>query len=300
MAGIAQVSQMVLFARVVDAGNFSNAARTLGLTRAAVSKRIAGLEAEIGAQLLHRTTRQMSLTEIGRAFYERCARIAAEVEAAERAVAALQGAPRGRLRVSAPVTFGRRYLSPLVSDFLERQPEVQVDLALSDSATAIPEGFDLAIRIARRPEAGCVVHRLAPSRHVVCASPEYARERSLPSDPDELRRHNCLLYSSLETPGLWRFRERKTVRVSGNFAVDHGESLRQAVLDGLGVAYMPTFLVGPDVAAGRLLTALDEWALSTNQIFALYPRGPTLTPKLRAFLEHLLERFRDGPPWEHA
>ncbi len=300
MAGVAQVSQMVLFARVVEAGNFAAAARAHGLTRAAVSKRIAGLEAEIGAQLLHRTTRQMSLTEIGRAFYERCARIAAEVDEAERAVAALQGAPRGRLRISAPGTFGRRYLSPLVSGFLELYPEVQIELALSDTAASIPEGFDLAIRIARRADASCVVHRLAPSPHVVCAAPEYARRNGLPDRPDALRGHNCLLYSSLETPGLWRFRERKSVRVSGNFSVDHGESLRQAALDGLGIAYMPVFLVGPDVAAGRLVTALDDWALSTNSIFALYPRSPTLTPKLRAFVEHLLERFRSGPPWERA
>jgi DNA-binding transcriptional LysR family regulator len=291
---------MVLFARVVDAGNFASAAKALGLTRAAVSKRIAGLEAEIGAQLLHRTTRQMSLTEIGRAFYERCARIAAEVDEAERAVAALQGTPRGRLRISAPVTFGRRYLGPLVSAFLEGQPEVQVDLALSDSAAGLPEGTDLAIRIARRPDAGFVVHRLAPSRHLVCAAPEYARQNGLPSRPDDLRRHNCLLYSSLETPGLWRFRDGKSVRVSGNFSVDHGESLRQAVLDGLGIAYMPGFLVGPDVAAGRLVSALDDWVLSTSAIFALYPRSPALTPKLRAFVELLLDRFRQGPPWERA
>ncbi|MDH3520002.1 MAG: LysR family transcriptional regulator [Myxococcales bacterium] len=293
--------QMVLFARVVEAGSFAAAAKTLGQTRAAVSKQIGSLEERIGAQLLNRTTRTMHLTEIGAEFYARCARVAEETEEAERAVASLQGAPRGALRIAAPVTFGRRYLAPLVAPFVARHPDVTIDLCLRDAPTDIvEEGFDLAVRIAPRADAALVSRCLAESRHVVCGAPDYFARRGIPSAPEDLRSHNCLVYSSLPMPRLWRFQRGKSVRVKGSFAVNHGESLRQAVVDGLGLAYMPTFIVGRDLLEGRLVTALDAWVQSNQKVFAMYPHNRNLAPKVRVFVEFLTERFQPSPPWECA
>jgi DNA-binding transcriptional LysR family regulator len=284
---------MVLFARVVEAGSFAAAAKRLGQTRAAVSKQIGALEERIGAQLLQRTTRTMHLTEIGAEFYARCARIAEEAQEAERAVASLQGAPRGLLRIAAPVTFGRRYLAPLVAPFAARHPDISIDLALSDAPLeGAEDGFDVAIRIASRADAALLSRCL-----VVCASPEYFARHGMPRLPEDLRNHNCLVYSCLPTPRLWRFRSGKSVRVNGNFAVNHGESLRRAVVDGMGVGYMPTFIVGPDLVEGRLVSALDAWAQSKQKVFAVYPRNRNLAPKVRVFVDYLAESFAPSPPW---
>jgi DNA-binding transcriptional LysR family regulator len=290
---------MVLFARVVEAGSFSAAARALGQTRAAVSKQIASLEERIGAQLLQRTTRSMHLTEIGAEFYARCARIAEEAVEAELAVASLQGAPRGALRIAAPVTFGCRYLAPLVADFLDAHAEISIELSLSDAEPDLADGgFDVAVRIAPRPEAGLVARLLAPSPHVLCAAPAYWARRGVPKIPDDLRGHECLLYSSLATPRVWRFRNGRSVRVSGRFSVNHGESLRHAALDGVGVAYMPEFLVGSDLAEGRLVSALDDWAQSKMKVYALHPGSRNLAPKVRVFVDFLVARFQPQPPWK--
>jgi DNA-binding transcriptional LysR family regulator len=297
---VIQAGQMVLFARVVEAGSFAAAAKSLGQTRAAVSKQIAALEERIGAQLLHRTTRRMHLTEIGEAFYTRCARIAAEVEEAEQTVASLQGAPRGSLRIVAPVTLGRRHLAPLLADFLAEHPEIRIDLALSDAPTDAEDAFDVAIRVAPRIETGDVARCLAPSAHVVCASPSYFERRGRPEQPEDLRQHDCLLYSSLPSPSLWRFRDGKTVRVRGRFAVNHGETLRQAAMDGLGIAYMPTFIVGEDLADGTLESVLDAHAHSVQKVWIVHPRSRNLAPKVRVFVDHVTQGFESGPPWEQG
>lgn len=292
---------MLLFVKVVEAGSFAAAAKTLGQTRAAVSKQIASLEERIGAQLLNRTTRRMHLTEIGNEFYTRCARIAEEVDEAERAVASLQGAPRGLLRIAAPVTFGRRYVSPIVAPFLERHPEISLDLSLSDVAPdVVGEDVDVSIRIAPQADSTHVARLLAPSAHVVCAAPAYFERRGRPEAPEDLRHHDCLLYSSLPTPRVWRFRGGRSVRVAGRFSVDHGESLRQAAIDGLGVAYMPTFIVGADVASGHLESVLEDWAHSKQKIYAVYPRNRNLAPKVRVFVDCLVEHFQPVAPWELA
>ena len=296
---MANVQQMVLFAKVVEAGSFAAAAKSLGQTRAAVSKQIASLEEHIGAQLLNRTTRSMHLTEIGSDFYARCARIAEEAEEAERAVASLQGEPRGRLRLCAPLTFGRRYLAPLVAPFLESHPEISIDLVLEDEPVDLAqEGFDLAIRIAARGDSSLTSHYLADSPHVVCGTPAYFDAKGVPTAPEHLRQHRCLLYSSLPTPRLWRFRDGRSVRVNGTFQVNHGESLRRAVVDGAGVAYLPRFIVGEDLESGVLRSVLDDWSWSAQKVYAVVPRHRNLTPKVRAFLEVLEAHFRPNAPWE--
>lgn len=294
-----RLDQMTLFARVVEAGSFARAADGAGLTRAAVSRQIAALEQRLGAQLLHRTTRRMRLTEVGRGYYERCARIAEFVDAAELEVASMQADPIGLLRVAAPVTFGRRYLAPLIAPFAARFPQVRVDVALSDTAPDwISDGFDIAIQITARPDPSLVAHPLADSPMAVCAAPAYFARAGRPRRPADLAAHNCLLYSELETPRLWRFRPNETIRVSGNFSVNHGETLLAATLDGLGIAYMPTFIAGEYLADGRLEAVLRDRVRSNQRIYALHPRHRNPAPKVQAFLQCVVDAFQPAPPWE--
>jgi DNA-binding transcriptional LysR family regulator len=294
-----RLDQMTLFARVVEAGSFAAAASSLGQTRAAVSKQIAALEERLGVALLNRTTRRMRLTEIGRDYYRRCAAIAEEIDAAELEVASVQGRPRGWLRIAAPVTFGRRYLGPLIEPFSRSYPDVAVDVTLSDEAAdLIAEGFDVGIQVTATPDSDLVAQPLAESRMVVCAAPSYFARHGVPGSPGELDRHNCLVYSKLGTPRLWRFLPNETIRVSGNFAVNHGETLLIATLDGLGIAYMPTFIAGPYLAEGRLEAVLKGQVRSSQRIFALYPRNRNPPPKVRAFVDFLRRTFTGSPMWD--
>jgi DNA-binding transcriptional LysR family regulator len=201
------------------------------------------------------------------------------------------------------VTFGRRYLTPLVPAFLETHPEIFIELSRSDAEPDLSgEHFDVALRNAPRAESGQAAKLLAPRPHVLCAAPAYWARRGVPSTPEELRSHECLLYSSLATPRVWRFKNGKSVRVSGRFSVNHGESLRDAALGGVGVAYMPEFLVGGDLTSGRLVSALDDWAQSKMKVYALYPKSRNLAPKVRVFIDFLASRFQPTPPWrgEHV
>jgi DNA-binding transcriptional LysR family regulator len=289
---------MTLFARVVEAGSFAAAAAGVGQTRAAVSRQVAGLEQRLGVQLLHRTTRRMRLTEVGREYYKHCAHIAELVESAELEVASLHSDPIGLLRIAAPVTFGRRYLAPLIAPFAQRFPQVRVDIALSDTTTNwISDGFDIGIQVTARPDPSLVAHELADSPMVVCASPAYFTRFGRPQDPAELIDHNCLVYSELETPRLWRFLPDETIRVDGNFSVNHGETLLSATLDGLGIAYMPTFIAGAYLADGQLEAALADRVRSNQRIFALHPRNRNLAPKVQAFLQYIVGAFQPEPPW---
>ena len=294
-----RLDQMSLFARVVEAGSFAGAASALGQTRAAVSRQIAGLEQRLGAQLLHRTTRRMRLTDVGREYYKHCTRISQQVESADLEVASMLEEPLGWLRVAAPVTFGRRYLAPLVAPFTRRYPKVRVDISLSDSTPGlIADGFDLGFQVTASPDASLTSHALARSQMVVCGTPDYFARCGRPASPAELSTHNCLVYSELETPRLWRFHPNQTIRVDGNFAVNHGESLLAATLDGMGIAYMPTFIAGPYLANRQLDSILEPFTRSNQQIFALHPTNRNLVPKVQAFVDFVVSAFRPTPPWD--
>ncbi len=293
-----RLDQMSLFARVVEAGSFASAASELGQTRAAVSRQIAGLEQRLGAQLLHRTTRRMRLTDVGREYYKHCTRISEQVESADLEVASMLAEPLGWLRVAAPVTFGRRYLAPLVGPFTRRYPKVRVEISLSDSTPdLISGGFDVGFQVTASPDSSLTSHALAHSEMVVCATPEYFSRCGRPANPSELKGHNCLVYSKLETPRLWRFQANQTIRVDGNFAVNHGEALLAATLEGIGIAYMPTFIAGPYLANGQLDSILGSFTRSNQQIFALHPMNRNLVPKVQAFVEFVVRAFRPSPPW---
>ncbi|MDX1576058.1 MAG: LysR family transcriptional regulator [Kiloniellales bacterium] len=300
-----QLDAMALFARVVEAGGFSAAARELGLSKASVSKRIARLEDRLGARLLNRTTRRLSLSEAGEAFYAGCRRMVLEAEAAEQAVTHLAAAPRGTLRVNAPMSFGQIHLAPALNAFLERYPELAVDLVLDDrEVNLVQDGFDVGVRIKPLQDSSLIARRLAPSRALICAAPAYLAAHGAPQRPEDLTRHSCLLYSYQSEPGVWLLRgpegERR-VRVSGRLRANNGEALLEAAVAGLGITRLPSFIIGEEVRAGRLQPLLTDWTPGNPvAVHAIYPAGRNLSPKVRVFVDFLAEHFGPEPYWDRG
>ena len=297
-------SDMSVFAQIVESRGFSAAAARLGLSKSTVSKRLGKLERRLGARLLNRTTRRLSLTEEGAAYYARCQRILAEIEAAEAAVARLHGEPRGTLRVNAPMSFGLLHLSPAIPDFLARYPELRIDLTLADQfVDLVNEGYDMALRIARLPDSTLIARKLAPSRVVLCAAPAYLDRHGRPRVPTDLAAHTCLVYSNLARPDEWRLIGPDgpvSVRVSGNYRANNGDVLRQALRAGGGIGLMPTFLVGRDLRDGTLEVVLPGAVPQAQSLYAVYPPGGRPPAKLRAFIDFLAARFGPEPDWDAA
>ncbi|MEZ4382181.1 MAG: LysR family transcriptional regulator [Nannocystaceae bacterium] len=283
------------FVRVVDRGSFSAAAADLGVAKSTVSKRIAALEERLGARLLYRTTRSVRPTEVGATYYERCLAVLAAAEEAERAVTRMQQVPRGRLRVSAPMSFGQRYLAPVVAEFMRDFPEVEVDLDLSDRMVdVIAEGFDVAIRVAALPDSSLIARRLAGSRRLVVGAPSYFRARGRPASPAALAEHDCLLYAYQASGDTWHFDGpggAQAVRVAGRLRANNGDVLAVAACAGLGLALLPDFIVEPELRAGRLEPTLPEHCRAETALYAVYPHARHLVPKVRAFVDRLAGRF---------
>ena len=293
------LERMAIFARVVDAKSFSAAAQRLGMSKSLVSKHVTRLEQSLAARLLNRTTRTMSVTEIGAIFYTHCARIVEEMEEAKLAVSRLHSEPRGTLKVSASVAFGTLHVAPALADFLARYPEVSIDMTITDRFVDLAdEGYDVALRIAQDPGQNLVARRLAAVRRKVCATPQYFAAHGVPRTPVELIAHNCLTYTHLDQ---WRFRGpdgEMSVPATGNLKLNDDEALSQAVLGGLGVALLPTFIIGKDLQAGRLQSILAEYVPLERDIHAVYLPNRHLSPKVRVFIDFLLERFGSPPYWD--
>jgi DNA-binding transcriptional LysR family regulator len=294
---------MIVFAQVVDSRSFSAAAARLGLSKSAVSKQIAKLEDRLGARLLNRTTRTLSPTDAGQDFYERCLRVVREVEEAERAITHLSAEPRGLLRLNAPASFGREYLAPLVPEMLARWPELRIEALFEDRfVDVVAEGFDLVIRITRLQDSSLVARRIASCRRVVCAAPSYLARRGVPRTPAELLQHDCILYSYATDQNEWEFvgpdGRLETVRVDGRLRANNAEVTLAALLAGAGLALSPDFIVGPDIAAGRLVPLLTDYENPFGAIYAVWPHNRNLAPKVRAVVDFLVERFAAEPIWE--
>lgn len=286
------VQAMVIFARVIAERSFSRAARALGTTTSAVSKRIARLEQRAGARLLSRTTRQVAPTETGLLLYESCLRILREVEAAEVLVAGLARSPRGLLRISGPLYFGELHIAPLVASLSKQQSELKIDLVLSDRfVDLVAEGFDLAVRIGPLGSTSLIARRLSRARVVACASPSYLERHGSPMVPQDLLEHDCLRYSPDPRRNVWRFRDRAgrtlAIPVTGVFECNHGGALRQAAIAGLGVVLLPYFYVAEALARGTLVTVLEDYCNEEIGIHAVYPAGPLVPPKTRVCVEWL-------------
>jgi DNA-binding transcriptional LysR family regulator len=292
------------FARVVDSGSFSAAARHLKISKSAVSAHVQRLEERLGIRLLNRTTRRLSMTEAGAAYYRHCARILAEAEAAEQAASALQREPRGTLRISAPDSFGWMHVAPVVPDFLRRYPELSVDIALSPvHVSLVDEGLDLAIRIGVLEDLPLVVRKLAPSRLIACATPAYLNEHGVPREPGELAKHNCLCTTLLPWGDEWRLvgkRGEVRVAVGGSFRSNNAEMLRAAALDGIGIAVLPTWAVAEPLRTGALRRVLDAWEPPASTIYAVYPGNRLMSMKVRAFVDHLARCIGRTPYWDEG
>ncbi len=290
-----------VFVAVVESGGFSSAALKLGISKSAVSKRITQLENQLGVRLLHRTTRRLSLTEAGERYFENAAKALACANDAEDAAVQLQGNPQGLLRIHALMSFGRLHLAPLIPEFIERFPDIHIDLVLEDRAVDLIEGgFDVAIRVGVLPDSTMITRKLAPLRSVICASPEYVARNGKPKSPAELIEHNCLLYSY--SVSEWTFMDQsgaETVKVSGNYRVNKSEARREALLQGVGIGRVPTFIVGPDLESGRLVHLLDSYQMPAKTLYSVFPERQHLPAKVRAFLDFAVEHFGgDKPYWD--
>jgi DNA-binding transcriptional LysR family regulator len=287
---------MVTFARVVKAGSFAGAARRLGMTSSVASKHVAKLERSLGVRLLNRSTRKLSLTEAGAAYYEHCARIVDEVESSKTAIAQLQAAPRGLLRVTAPVTFANTRLGPILREFFTRHPDIQIDLNASNRVVDLAEeAFDVAIRIARTLPPNVVARELRPVRWHLCGSPDYLAREGEPSHPANLSRHNCLTFPTTAPSTVWHFvrgSERVEVPVHGSLQSNLVEALHDLVLAGTGLTLLPGYIAGKDIREGKLRAVLADWRIEEgSSLYAVYLPTRYLAPKVRVFVDFLVEKF---------
>lgn len=297
---------MVFFARVVETGSFTAAARRLRVSKSVVSARVAALEEQLRVRLLHRTTRKLSLTADGRALYGRCAAVVAAADEAAAAAAGAGDAPRGLLRVDAPIVFAQEYLAEPLAAYLERFPDVRIELTLRDRMIdLVEEGVDLAIRVATHlPGSGLVARKLAGDRTVLCASPAYLARRGTPRAAADLESHDCLVYSLLNVAAEWHFGDGQrvqptTVLARGRFTAASGAMLRRAALAGMGLAVLPSFMVADDIAAGRLQTVIDSFRGVDLGVFAVFPQARRVPSKVRELVDLLVTHFRTAP-WNRA
>ncbi len=293
-----RLTAMEIFINVVEHQGFSSASRHLGISRASVSKQVLQLEERLGARLLNRTTRRVSVTEVGEAYFERCKRVLAEVEEADLMVERLHSEPRGILKVSAPMSFGVSHAGPAVSEFLTRFGDLSISLTLNDRFTdLIEEGFDVAIRIAQTADSSLVARRLASVRCVMVATPAYLAANGVPQNPQELGTQKCLSYIYLASGQEWPMvgpGGETSVKVSGPLKANNGEVLLEAVLRDLGIGFLPYFLVRDEIENGNLVPVLDRYRLPDLSLYAVSPPNRYPARKVQAFIAFLAERFEDA------
>ena len=293
------LNEILVFARVVQAGSFTSAAAELGMPKSTVSRKVSDLEERLKSRLLQRTTRKLSLTDVGRTYYDYCARIVGEIEDGERAVSRLQESPRGLLRVTAPVNVA--FLGPIVSDYLKRYPEVRLDLLCTGRAVdLVEERFDVAIRAGTLADSTLIARSLGSARWFLVATPAYLKRRGRPRSPDDLKKHDCLLFGAgIDNAGV-RLENADTsvqVAVSARLMVTDMDVLHAVAAAGLGIALLPASVCAEDLRARRLERVLPDWNAPSTPVHVVYPSTRHLSPKVKTFVEHLHERMTP-PPWE--
>lgn len=297
-----RLQSMTVFARVAEVGSFSIAAEHLGLSKSTVSKHVTALEERLGVRLINRTTRRLALTEVGAAYRDYCARIVQEVEEAELTASRSGVEPRGRLKVNAPMTFGFLHLGPLLPEFLARYPRIEIELTLNDRfVDLIEEGYDIAVRIGQLADSSLTARRLASARFVCAAGRAYLDRAGVPSVPADLAGHNCLIYTGRRQPDEWIFsrgvEQRSTVEVRGSLQANNGDALRAAAAGGLGVVYLPEFILGEDLGRGRLVRLLPDWDTPEIPIHAVFPPQRHAFARLRVFIDFLVEQLGRRKVW---
>jgi DNA-binding transcriptional LysR family regulator len=289
--------EMETFIAVVEAGSFVAAAEKLRISKSVASRIVQDLEGRLGGRLLNRTTRRLSLTDIGEAYFQRCTHIIEEIAVAEGAVGKDRETVIGVLKVSAPLTFGTLHLAQHWEGFLHRHPLVELDLTLLDRRVdLVGEGYDLAIRIAPQQEDSSLVSRkLASSRMVICAAPQYLEKYGIPRTLDEISKHEFIGYSYLPTGDVWKVKQNDSiegVKIRPRLRVNNGDTCRTAALQGLGITVQPSFIVGNDLATGKLIEILPEWHAEERGIYAVYPTRQHLPGKVRALVDYLADKFK--------
>ena len=295
------LNELLVFARVVQAGSFTEASRRLGMPKSTVSRKVSELEERLGARLLQRTTRKLSLTDVGQTYFQYAERIVADVEAAELAVTTLQEAPRGPLRMTVPLSFD--FLAPIVAAFLERYAEVELEIVATDRVVdLVDEGFDLGLRAGELADSTLVARNLGKLQSYVVASPRFLRRHGSPDAPADLARFDCLVFGAGAERARWKLMRAgklTTVNVGGRLTVNDFDLLEQAALAGLGIAKLPVHRCIEALRAKKLRRVLADWCSPEVPIHAVYASTRHLSPKLKAMLEHLREHM-SPPPWQRG
>lgn len=297
------LEQIRVFVELINCGSATKAADKLGLANSAISRRLKELEDRLGIQLVLRTTRTMSLTDAGRQFYTRCTRILEDIQEAEDEVTENNSELSGQLSIATPWSFGVSHLSPAVSEFMHRHPNVQIDLDMNDRRVdLVSEGIDVAIRIGKLEDSSLIARRIAPVSHVVCASPDYLQRNGTPSTPEQLSEHQGLCYANLKAPDQWFYFDelgnRNIVKVPVRLKSSNGDALRNAAIAGLGILCEPSFIVYRAIRRGLLVPILTDYKWYEMEVYAVYPQTRHLSAKTRAFIDFLVNRFGDKPEWE--
>lgn len=298
-----RLTEMEAFARVVEMGGFTEAARKVGLSKSAISKHVAALETRLGARLLNRTTRRVSPTDIGLAYYDKALEVLGAAAQADAMATAMQGAPTGELKISSPLTFGLKYVAPALGTFLSKYPDVAARLEFDDRyVELVSEGFDLAIRIGDLADSSMKARKLAETSFDIVASPSYIEARGAPQSLDDLADHELLRYSNSSSGNHWKLRdengEERLMRAGGRLATNNGDALIHAAIDGVGLVLTPSFISAPYLKSGELVKLLSNFAPAPRGIYAIYPSGRFPQPKLRVFVDHLFATMKGkGPVW---
>ncbi|HWK96940.1 MAG TPA: LysR family transcriptional regulator [Pseudolabrys sp.] len=292
-----KLASLRAFVNVVELKSFAEAGRKLRLSRSAVSKYVGELERDLGVQLLNRTTRQASPTETGQAYYERAVVVLADLDAADQAATQLQSTPRGLLRVNAPMSFGTIKLGPLLADFMDVYPDLQIQLVLTDEQVdPVQEGLDVTLRIAELEPSSLIARKLADIERVVCAAPAYFRKHGRPQTPADLRQHECLTYGFLSTGNQWKFTgpdgQDHWIAPKWSLCVNNAEVLRDAAVKGRGVTVLPVFLAEQELSSGALVTVLNDYRTPQLTLYAIYAPTRHLSVKVRLFIDFLVQRLR--------
>lgn len=299
MARLPDFEALAIFAKVVEMRSFAAAAGELTLSKATVSKAVSRLEERLGARLFNRTSRRLALTDAGQKLVERAARLLADGEAAESEALAQSAAPRGLVRLAAPMGFGIKAVAPLLPEFLEAYPDVSIDLHLSDAIVdLIGEGFDAGLRIARLPDSSLIARRLCAIPRFTVAAPSYLKRHGRPTHPMHLADHKCFGYAYLSTPGIWRYTnaagEQASVRPGGQLRVNNGEAVMPALLAGLGIADLPEFILGDAIRTGKVEVILKGWKQPEGALHLVLPPGGPRPARVEALAEFLTTQFAKG------
>jgi len=290
-----EIRQMVVFSHVVETGSFTGAARRLGIAKSAISKHVSSLEESIGARLLNRTTRRLSLTDVGEKFYQSCTRMIEAMEEARQCVTSLQDNPTGTLKISCPASFGVSHITPLLHEFLQLHPALQAELLLDDNVTDMTElGIDIAIRVGWLHDSSLRAKKLGNAPRLLCASPAYLERMGTPGTPEDLTGHEWIIFSLLPTPYKFTFTRRKNstvIHVKGRIKINNGSAVRSLILAGAGIAALSDFLVAEDIQKGNLVQLLPDYHIADAGIYAVYHEQRLQQAKIRKFIDFLSRRL---------